>query len=118
MMSMRENPGGGFVAKVEALISLLPVENQQEAREILADWLNEKWSLCDYLCDFLPEHFPRPVEVFMLGDEDTPDGEMERGIVYAIFEEDDLYERVPSAKLKAMEAKGVRPQFSNWTVWG
>ena len=117
-MSMQDNPSGGFVVKAEALISLLPVENQQEAREILADWLNEKWSLCDYFCDFLPEHFPRPVEVFELGAKDIPDSEMVRGVVYAIFDNDDLYEMVPTAKMQAMEANGVKPQYGSWKFLG
>jgi hypothetical protein len=117
-MSMREYPTSGFVVKAEALIPLLPITNQQEAREILADWLNEKWSLCDYLGDFLPEHFPRPVEVFELGAEDTPDEEMERGVVYAVFDEDDLYEMVPTSKMQEMDANGAKPQYRNWSTWG
>jgi hypothetical protein len=115
-MGMQENPGSGYVVKVTDLIRLLPDDDQAKALEMMEEFDEE--SICGFLCKSLPDSVLHPVEVFMLGDEDTPCEEMECNILYAILDEDDLFEKVPTTKRQEIVSKGIVPILGNWSMFG
>ena len=41
----------------------------------------------------IPDGVACPSQIFVLADTDTGDGELEEGVPYAFFDEDDLYEK-------------------------
>ena len=60
-----------------------------------------------------------PSEIFVLTDTDTGDPDMEEGIPYAYFDEEDLYEKREKADLvRLREAVGEAPTAHSWTIWG
>jgi hypothetical protein len=115
-MGMKENVGSGYIVPVRKLIECLPANKQEEAEEALDNW--SEGGLPEFIEIHLPEQFPQPVELFQLGDEDTPDENMERGEVYAIFDESDLYTKVEKPELKELRRVGIKPSFSNWSIFG
>ena len=115
-MSMRDNPGCGYVLPVTDLITALPQPDQAKATELLDN--HDFEALQELLSQYLPSPLPRPAEIFVLGDDDSSD-DLEQGITYARFDEGDLYIKVERPAIQALlQAIGQKPEFSQWTVWG
>jgi len=118
---MRDNPCNGFVMPAVDLIPALRCECREEAKECLEDGDCE--SLLDLFNGGLPANlpcpqFPRVAEVFRLGDEDTPDENMEVGELYVRFDEDELYTRKETPQMEALKLMGIEPKKCNWSVFG
>ena len=120
-MSMRDCPCRGFVVKAVDLIPALRIEYQNEAKELLEE------AACDALHDLftngLPANlpfpqFPRVAEVFRLGDEDTPDEDMEIGELYVRFDEDELFTRKETPQMEALKVMGIEPKECSWSIYG
>lgn len=117
-MGMRENPGSGFIVPVIQLIqNCLPKDKQAEALDILDTGWNAG-GLPEFLAEHLPDELPQPEELFELADEDTPGDDMEQGVVYARFDESDLYSRMEKPALKELHRLGINPTEASWSIWG
>ena len=67
----------------------------------------------------IPTGMASPSQIFVLGDTDTGDENMEEGIPYAFFDEEDLYERREKPDLvRLRETIGEAPTAHSWTIWG
>ena len=116
-MANRENPCAGYLVLASDLKAVLPLEVQPKLQEAIdeADW-EETSKLLD---EHWPGTFPKFNSVFLLGDEDTGDCEMERGEIYVQFDTEDLYIQTPTIGLENLRAAGVRdPGYHQWTIWG
>ncbi len=118
-MSSTENPFSGYVIEAVKL----------EQTFLNSDHLDQWTELCDNLafeglvefCDEnLPLNVPRPSSFFMLDSgNDTSDGDLSYDVIYAMFDEEDLYERRPKAQLVEMQQLiGSGPEHHNWTMFG
>ena len=122
-MSMRENPCSGYVVPVAELRPfLLPIE-QLKFDELVEE--NDFDELNNYLATCRannPERWgkiPSPIGCYALSDEDTPgDDELDKHVMYAMFDEGDLYVKKPTDSLVAMKEKGISPEFHAWSIWG
>ena len=112
-MSQQEYPNFGYVVKASNLLLLLPSDSRAEFEALLVE---ENFEIAAKL---FREHsnFPEP-HFFRLGDEDTPDEDMERGELYAMFDEDDLFEKKLSLVGESMQQLGVEPKLQRWSIWG
>lgn len=118
-MGMQENPSSGYVIKVSTLAEhfLDDVEDHRRLAKLLDD--------CDYdeirklLEKAIPYNIPCPSSVFILSDVDTGDGELETGVAYAWFDEEDLYEKQEKAELIRLRKEiGEVPTLHSWTMYG
>ena len=116
-MSNHENPCAGYLLPARDLKSFLPHELQEQFENAVDD--------CDWettgnlLRNNWPETFPQLGDVFLLGDEDTGDGEMEQGEIYVQFDQDELFILTPTIGLEALKhAGGKEPQHHQWTIYG
>ena len=67
----------------------------------------------------IPDGVACPTQMFVLSDTDTGDGDLEEGIPYAYFDENDLYEkREKPALIQLREKVGEIPAAHSWTIWG
>ncbi len=119
-MSMREYPSSGYVISLDDLTKILP-EALQDRYEELLDELDDgdvdEEAIAAFLTENLSEKFPA-FNIYRPSDEDTVDEPMEQGKYYAIFDEDDLYEKKPTPEHEAMLKLGIKPEFARWSVWG
>lgn len=115
-MSNRENPSSGHLIEATKLAVFIP-ENQRTAfNQALADHDFEQ--AVELLDQAIPDGVAGPSEIFVLSDTDTGDGEMEEGVPYAFFDEDDLYEkREKSNLIRLREEIGEAPIAHSWTIW-
>lgn len=115
-MSMRDIPASGYVINGRLLVPTLPQEYQVAATQALDDQDCEAFN--EILNFHLPEVFPDYQQAFLFGDEDTSE-ELERGEVYVIFDESDLFVKTPKPELLAFrKAVGKDPEYQRWSVWG
>jgi len=122
-MSNREYPNSGYVIRADKLVVLLKEEDRQEYLDALEDGKqdNDFTKAFDILWSQLPEDnlMCMPHTLFMLCDTDTPGENLEYGVVYAVFNENDLYEYIATVNLnKFIDKIGETPQHSNWSIWG
>jgi hypothetical protein len=113
-MSMRENPENGYVMEA---IKLKPFLSKWQARR-LAQSIEEGadadvWNL---LLAHLPPNIPKPNCVFLC-DDDFAGDDLQKGIMYVGFDEDDLFVKNETYGMFALKAKGVKPIHANWTVF-
>jgi hypothetical protein len=116
-MSNKENPCAGYLieaAKLEVFVH--PV-----SRPAFHDALEEHdfEAVIKVLDQAIPENVARPSQIFILSDTDTGDGDMEEGVAYAYFDEEDLYEmREKPDLIRLRETIGEAPTAHSWTIWG
>lgn len=115
-MSMRENPGSGYVVDAYKMTPFLP-ESQRAAYEDALENCDRE-TAANILGEHLPQEFPMFSDVYIPTDEDTVDDPMETGGIYVIFDEEDLYVRTPKPEMEHISALGVTPEFVRWSVWG
>ena len=115
-MGMHEYPSSGYVVEASQFTATLPESLQEQFRQHIddCDWQAAQ----ELLFENIPGVFPPLCQVFVLGDEDTPDGEMERGTPYALFCEEDLYTRTPTPAMLALQKAGIKIEHHNWTHLG
>lgn len=117
-MGMRENPSSGYVLEADKLKHLLRNSDLVAQFEQMVE--QREWEALVEFCDIeLPLTVPRPESFFMLGDDDTGDGDLEHDVLYAYFDEDDLFKRKKNAKMLELEnLLGVGPELHCWTMFG
>lgn len=118
-MSMEESPGSAYVLEARKIIPHLAEEYRAGAEELIEE--QDTSGLQDFLCkpEVWPEDFPPIASVYRPGDEDTVDGvNMVTGEVYLLFEQEDLYILRPKPITNRMEVMGIKPELSNFSVWG
>lgn len=116
-MSNRENPCAGYLIEASKLEVFL-TDNQRAA---FHDALEEHD--CDEALSILARAIPlgvaRPTEILILSDTDTGDADLEEGVFYAYFDEEDLYEKREKPDLIRLREKiGEAPTPHSWTIWG
>jgi hypothetical protein len=116
-MSNRENPCAGYLIEASKLAALLPDDRRQAFIDSLADHdFEEAVQLLD---QFVPNGVACPSSIFVLSDTDTGDPEMEEGVPYAYFDEEDLYIKQEKSDLTRLREKiGAVPTAHTWTIWG
>lgn len=113
-MGMQSNPCSGYVVEGEKLKEMLPPNLRPRFEELVEDWdFEELKTFCDSI-----QNLPHPATFFILGDEDESDGELERGVLYAMFEEDDLFVKTKTPQMLELEKWDVAPKRHNWTIFG
>ena len=130
-MSSRAWPASGYVIEAKKLLTLLPEAFRESYRTLLGkrrtgitlladENEDHDWdAITEFLDDHLPSQLPRPESIFQLTDEDFGGAELERGVLYAVFTDDDLYERALRPGAEEMNALlGELPEFHSWTVFG
>lgn len=111
---MRDIPASGYTVLVTDLKHLLTDEEQKELDSLLEDCAAGE-QICELLNSCIPG-IPPINEVYYYCDEDSSE-DFERGNFYAIFDEDDLFEKIPKPALTFLNSKKVEPKFSRWSVW-
>ena len=121
-MSMKDNPGSGYVMAAEDAILLLPEDKRAAATELLAD--NDTEALQEFVEKHLPESIPAPETIFRFGDDDTSD-DLHPGSIYVCWDESDLFMRTEKPCLTAIReitrsAAGTakEPELCHWAIWG
>ena len=121
-MSMKDNPGSGYVMAADDAILLLPEDKRAKAKELLEDRDTE--NLQAFFEKHLPEHIPAPETIFPFGEDDTSD-DLQEGGIYACWAESDLFIRTEKPCLAAIReitrsAAGMakEPELSYWAIWG
>ena len=90
-MSNRENPCAGYVIAASKLEVFIPEDQRPAFNDALAEHdFEEAVKLLDQA---IPNDVACPSEIFILSDTDTGDGDLEEGVPYAYFDEEDLYEK-------------------------
>jgi hypothetical protein len=115
-MSNRENPCSGHIVEAAKLAVLLPKNQRQAFNGALTDRDFEQ--AITLLDQFIPNGTACPSSILVLSDTDTGDSEMEEGVPYAYFDEEDLYERREKPDLIRLRAKiGEAPMAHSWSIW-
>lgn len=113
---MRDIACSGHVLKASDLTKILPKESQKEYTEAIEA---QNWELVAEILDGnIPVEFPPMESVFVHGDEDSSEGELEKGEIYVTFDETDLFTKTKTPELVAMEKVGIEPKFVRWNTWG
>ena len=115
-MGMKEHPCSSYLIRALDLLPLLPEEHREQFEQLVCDCDTE--DAAKLLDKCWPEDYPPFCEVFLLGDEDTGDENMERGETYVNFDEEDLFIKTPTIALENLKAAGQEPKLCNWSIYG
>lgn len=116
-MSNKENPCAGYVIEVSKLKVFLSEEQRPAFDDALEDHDFDKAR--KLLEEAIPAGVACPTELFVLGDTDTGDGDLDQDVVYACFDEDDLFEKREKPDLIRLRDRiGAAPALHSWTIWG
>ena len=114
-MSMQDVPCSGYTVKASAFTPLLPESIRERYTKAIEE---QDWETTDeILNEHMPADFPGYESCFVLGDEDNAEG-LDRGEVYVIFQDEDLFTQVPTRAHDLLRAQGILPEFNRWTLWG
>ena len=114
-MSMNQIPCSRHVIELEKLCTLgLPHIIVAQINQKLSD--GDKEEAFEVLIKGCEINFlPVPESLFYLTDEDFSQ-ELEVGVWYVTFDENDLYVRTPSPKMNKMMKLGLKPERQYWTI--
>ena len=116
-MSNRENPCAGYLIEASKLEVFVHPVSRPAFHDALAE--HDFEVVLNVLDQAIPDGVARPSQIFVLSDTDTGDGEMEEGVPYAHFDEEDLYEKREKPDLiRLREQIGEIPTAHSWTIWG
>ena len=116
-MSNRENPSAGYLIEAAKLAVFIPDDRRHAFDETLVEHDFEK--AVKLLDRTIPNGVACPTAIFILSDTDTGDGDLEEGVPYAYFDEEDLYEvREKPDLIRLREEIGEAPTSHSWTIWG
>ena len=116
-MSNRENPCAGHLIEAAKLSVFIPDDRRPAFDNALREHdFEEAVKLLDQA---IPDGVACPSAIFVLSDTDTGDGDLEEGVPYAYFDEEDLYERREKSGLMQLREKiGEVPTAHSWrTPW-
>jgi hypothetical protein len=116
-MGMHNYANTGYIVSAEKLKVLLPKNKQEKYLELL-----DQWEDGEAVLEFLNENMMEgidvgPTDMFKMT-EDIESEDLEIGTIYAVFEEEDLYQSVPKPELKSLNGIGIKPEFGRWVTWG
>ncbi len=114
-MSMRSIPASGYTVKASEFTKVLPENQQERYAKAITD--QDAELVDEILNEHLPQDFPGYEQVYLVAEEDESD-ELEKGEVYVVFDESDLYVKEPTRQHEIMRFQEISPKFSRWTVWG
>ena len=116
-MSNREHPCAGHLIEAAKLAVFIPDDRRPTFDECLENHdFEEAIKLLDQA---IPTGVAGPSEIFVLSDTDTGDPELQEGVPYAYFDEEDLYEmREKPDLVRLRETIGEGPTAHSWTIWG
>ena len=116
-MSNKENPSSGHLIEASKLAVFIPEDQRPAFNDALAEHdFEEALSMLDHT---IPDDVASPSQIFALTDTDTGDPDLEEGVPYAHFDEEDLYEmREKPDLIRLREAIGEAPTAHSWTIWG
>jgi hypothetical protein len=116
-MSNKENPCAGYLIEASKLAVFVQPVSRPAFHDALAD--HDFDAIIKVLDQAIPDDVPCPSQIFVLSDTDTGNGELEEGVPYAYFDEDDLYEKREKPDLIRLREKiGEAPTAHSWTIWG
>jgi hypothetical protein len=116
-VSNRENPSSGYLIEATKLAVLIPDNHRTAFNNALTDHDFEQ--AVQLLDQFIANGVACPSSIFTLTDTDTGDDELEEGIAYAFFDEDDLYIKQERPELIRLREKiGEGPSAHSWSIWG
>lgn len=117
-MGMHENPCTGYVVEVSTLMDhFINVEDRHTFAELIENGdYDEAVAMLDKA---MPKDMACPYSIFVLNDEDTGGEDLEIGVPYACFDEEDLYEKKEKPELVSLkETIGDVPHLHSWSIWG
>lgn len=116
-MSRRNVACSGYIVKASDLTKILPKRVQEEYENAIEylDWKTVHRILV--LDENMPAGLPPVESVFVHGNEDSSEGELEKGQTYVTFHRIDLFTRTKTPELVALEKVGIDPKFVNWITW-
>jgi len=114
-MSMQDTACSGYTVKASEFTLYIPTALQEKYTQAIRDKKVE--TIDDILNQFMPSNFPGYESAFVLKDEDTAEG-LDRGVVYVIFQDEDLFIQTLTPGMEAMKSRGITPEFNRWTSWG
>jgi len=116
-MSNKENPCNGHLIEAAKLAVLIPEDQRPSFNDALAN--HDFEDAVELLDQSIPNGVACPSQIFILSDTDTGDPELQEGVPYAFFDEEDLYEmREKSDLVRLRETIGEAPTAHSWTIWG
>lgn len=103
----------GYLVKASELTKLLPKDVQRQYASFVEDndWENARKIAEEFWSDYLPT-----IETIFVLDDDAEfeDEELQKGEMYAIFAEENLYKKVPTLKHSNLMVEGIKPILHNW----
>ncbi len=116
-MSRRNVACSGYIVKASDLAKILPRRVQEEYTHAIEFQIWETVYRILVLDENMPAGFPPVESVFVHKNEDSSEGELEKGQTYVIFHRIDLFTRTKTPELVALEKVGIDPKFVNWITW-
>lgn len=114
-MSMQDTACSGYTVKASAFTKFIPESLREQFTKAIEEQNAEL--VDEILNEHLPAEFPGYESAFTLKDEDNADA-LEKGEVYVIFQDEDLFIQTPTREAEALRAAGIIPEFNRWTSWG
>ena len=114
-MSMTDTACSGYTVKASEFTCFIPESVRERYQKSLEDGDWETTN--EILNEHMPADYPGYESCFVLKDEDNCDG-LERGEVYVIFQDEDLFVQTPTRAHDLMKSQGIYPEFNRWTSWG
>ena len=105
----------GYVVKAIEFKDLLPKEQQEQFK--LHVLTNNVEDVEQMLADYLPDNIANPESLFILNDDDESD-DLERGVMYACYDECQLFEMTPKSQLNVLRLNGISPDKAAWVKFG
>jgi hypothetical protein len=111
---MRNYGNHGHTVKASELTKLLPEDMREEYERLLGegDWEGGT----TFLWEHLPKQYPPP-DLFLMCDEYESET-LERGEVYACWDQKDLFVVTPKQEMMDLAAVGITPELNQWVTWG
>lgn len=109
----------GYVVKAIDLVPLLKTDGDKNEFREMIDTMEPGYDLEDieeFFIRNMVDGYPRPC-FFLLNDECESE-DLEIGVLYAAFDQSDLFIPVKTPKHNELNYVGVRPEFKQWVTWG
>ena len=115
-MSMNNYSCHGYTVRALILADLIPNDKGQRDQFLGALKDHDVEEAQNIMDDELDGDLPLPF-LFLMGDEWESE-DLERGEIYASWDQEELYELVPLTALELLKQKNVNPELNRWVSWG
>ena len=103
----------GYLVKASDLTKVLPARFQKEYAAAVDEGDYE--TAMELAEANMPEQLPAPEAIFTLADDaEFDDDELQKGEMYAMFDEGDLYKKVPTVVHSNLIVEGIKPIYHSW----